>query len=101
MKIFPPKPGHYLLIDQLQPFVREEVYVLLQPLHAVSDRAGHFRIEGVPAGQMSVAAELSAVGGRAVAQVDVHPKVVENVELTLTYTPKAAAPVGSVQPVMP
>jgi hypothetical protein len=101
VKILPPKPGHYLLVDQLQPFVREEVYVLLQPLHAVTDKTGHFRIEGVPVGKMSVAAELSAVGGRAVEQVEVHPKVVENVELTLTYTPKAPAAAGSGQPVMP
>jgi hypothetical protein len=101
VKILPPNPGHYLLVDQLQPFVREEVYVLLQPLHSVTDKTGHFRIEGVPVGAMSVAAELSAVGGRAVLPVEVHANVVENVELALTYTPKAAGPVGSGQPVMP
>ncbi|MGH7436234.1 MAG: carboxypeptidase-like regulatory domain-containing protein [Polyangiaceae bacterium] len=101
VKIFPPMPGHYLLVDQLQPFVREEVYVLLQPLHAVTDKTGHFRIEGVPTGKLTVAAQLSALGGHAVSEVDVQPNVVQSVELALTYTPKVAAPSGPVQPVMP
>ncbi len=92
VKILPPNPGHYALLDQLQPYVREDIYVLLQPLHTVSDLAGHFRIEGVPVGKLKVAAQLLPIGGRALADVEVHANVVENVELVLTYAPKDAGP---------
>jgi hypothetical protein len=95
VKIIATRPGHYALLDQLQPFVREDVYVLLQPLHAVSDLSGHFRIEGVPVGPLKVAAQLLAIGAKAVVDVEVHPNVVEQAELVLTYTPKAAAPADS------
>jgi hypothetical protein len=102
VKISPPRPGHYALMDQLQPFVREDVYVLLQPLHAVSDLGGHFRIEGVPVGKLKVAAQLGAIGAHSVADVEVHANVVENVDLTLAYVPKDAGPADtSWQHVMP
>jgi hypothetical protein len=92
VKILPPNPGHYALLDQLQPYVREDVYVLLQPLHTVSDLSGHFRVEGVPVGKLKVAAQLVSIGGRALADVEVHANVVENVELVMTYAPKTAGP---------
>jgi hypothetical protein len=102
VKIFPPRPGHYALLDQMQPFVREDVYVLLQPLHTVSDMAGHYRIEGVPAGKVKVSAQLGAIGGRALVDVDVHANVVETADLTLTYAPKAPSPADSAaQRIMP
>ena len=90
VKIFPPRPGHYALLDQLQPFMREDVYVLLQPLHTVSSVTGHFRIEGVPATKVKVSSQLGAIGADARSDIEVRPGVVEDVELVLTYTPRAA-----------
>ena len=58
VKLYPPKPGHYLLLDTMQSFVREDLFVLRQPLHAVTDLAGHFRIDGVPVAKLSASASL-------------------------------------------
>lgn len=95
VKLMPTKPGHYLIVDQLQPFVRVDLYVLLQPLHTVTDLSGHYRIEGVPVGKLKVAAELGAIKARAVADVDVRANVVSTVDLDLTYAPKESAPAAS------
>jgi hypothetical protein len=101
VKIYPPHPGHYLLYDQLQKFVEENVYVLRQPLHAASDIKGHFRIEGVPVGKLKIGAELANVGD-VQSDVDVRPTVVENVELVVTYTPSdAGLPKRRPEPVIP
>jgi len=92
VKIYPPTPGHFRMLDQLQTFAKEDVYVLRQPLHAVTDLAGHFRIEGVPAAALKIGAQMATVG-QVQRDVEVRTNVVENVELVLTYTPGAIPPV--------
>lgn len=89
-KVFLPRADYFPLRDQLQKFVRGDVYVLRQPLHAVTDMAGHFRIDDVPTGKLKVGARLAAVLGEAVQDVDVRAGIVENVELVLTFAPKDA-----------
>jgi hypothetical protein len=91
VKIYPPRPGHYHVLDQLQLFVTEDLYVLRQSLHAVTDLSGHFRIEGVPTAALKVGAQFAGVG-QAQRDVEVRANVVENVEIVLTYTPSDAAP---------
>jgi hypothetical protein len=92
--LYPPRPGHFMLGDQIQPFVREVVLVLRQPLHAVTDRAGHYRIDGVPAGKLKVGTELEAIAGQAQKDVDVRSNVVEQVSFVLTYAPASASSSG-------
>jgi hypothetical protein len=87
VKIFPARADYFVLRDQMQPFVRGDVYVLRQPLHAVSDAQGHFRIDGVPVGALRIGAHLAAVLGDAVADVDVAAGAAQHVELVLTYAP--------------
>ncbi|MBV9947312.1 MAG: carboxypeptidase regulatory-like domain-containing protein [Myxococcales bacterium] len=88
VKIFPPRADHFPLKDELQTFVHEDLLVLRQPLHAVTDRAGHFRIEGVPAGKRRVDTRLMAIPGEAGADVDVRAGETARVELTLKYEPR-------------
>ena len=85
--LLPFRADHYALRDQLQPFVSGDVYVLRQPLHAVTDADGRFRIEGVPAQKLQVGAQLAAFAGADVAPVDVPAGGVAEVELVLTYAP--------------
>ena len=98
VRIYPPQAGYFGLRDRLQPFVREDVYVLRQPLHAVSDMQGHFRIDGVPTGKLKVGARLAALGsdsrGEQQTDVDVRANVVEEVEIVLTYAPNAQVDAG-------
>ncbi|HEY3816184.1 MAG TPA: hypothetical protein VGL81_03385 [Polyangiaceae bacterium] len=90
--LLPFRADHYSLRDQLQSFVSGDVYVLRQPLHAVTDTAGRFRIEDVPAQKLQVAAQSSAFAGADAKTVDVPAGGVADVELTLTYAPRDAGP---------
>jgi len=85
VKLYPPRPGHYMLGDQIQPFVNEVVLVLRQPLHAITDRAGHYRIDGVPIGKLKVGTQLEAIHGESQKGVDVRANVVEQVSFVLPY----------------
>lgn len=95
VKIYPPRPGHFMLGDTLQPFVREVVLVLRQPLHAVTDLAGHYRIDDVPAGHLKAEAILEAVGADQQKDVAVREQVVEQVDFTLTYREGPATGMGA------
>jgi hypothetical protein len=94
VKLYPPRPGHYVIGDQMQPYVREALLVLPQPLHDVSNTAGHFRIDGVPVGKLKVGAQLDALGPPIPElDVEVRPNVVEHVELVIPYEPVDAGTV--------
>jgi hypothetical protein len=88
VKLFAPRAGHFLIGDQMQPFAHEVLLVLPQPLHDVSNTAGHFRIDGVPVGKLKIGAQLDALGPAIPAlDIDVRPNVVEHVELVIPYEP--------------
>lgn len=98
VKIFPVRADFFPLRDQLQKFVRADVYVLRQPLHAVTDLQGHFRVDGVPTGRIRVSARLGAVLGEADQEAVVRSDAVQKVELVLTYAPADAAAPRSLAP---
>jgi hypothetical protein len=98
VKVYPPRAGHFILHDRLQPFVREDVWVLRHPLHAVTDPSGHFRIDGAPVGALKLGVELSAIESHEVIDMDVHANVVQNTEVVLTYAPKSPAAAASARP---
>jgi len=88
VKLYPPRPGHYMIGDEMQPYVHEALLVLPQPLHDVSNTAGHFRIDGVPVGKLKIGAQLDALGKPIPAvDIDVRPNVIEHVELVIPYDP--------------
>ncbi len=95
--LYPHKPGYYKLTDRFDStFLKADVYVLLHPLHAVTDTGGHFRIDGMPVGtKLSLFTRLAAIGETA-KEVEVLSGVVHKVDLTLTYSPPrdAGAPEG-------
>jgi hypothetical protein len=85
--LYPPKPGYFRLIDRLTASpMTADVYVLLHPLHAVTDTNGHYRIDGVPVNtKLTVFARLAAIGETAKKGVEVLAGVVQPVDLTLSY----------------
>jgi hypothetical protein len=97
VKVYPPRAGHFVMHDRLQPFVREDVWVLRHPLHAVTDLEGHFRIDGIPVGSLKLGVELAAIQAHEVADIEVRANVVQSAEMVLTYTPKPP-PVASARP---
>ena len=92
VRIYPRRPGHMIMGDLMQEYVREDVYVLRFPLHAVSDRSGHYRIDGIPVGKLTVGAEHPTVASRAEAPVEIKENVVAKVDLLLKYDPKTPEP---------
>jgi hypothetical protein len=92
VKLYPDKAGYFKLSDHMEPYVREDLYVFRHPLHAVTDRAGHYRLDGVPVGKLKVGVHHPTVDADAESPVDVVAGVVEKVDLTLTFKPKPKAP---------
>ena len=89
IRLYPRRPGHTAMGDLMQPYVRQDLYVLRYPLHAVSDASGHYRIDGVPVGKLAIRALHPTVASEAQAPVDIATNVVAKVDLTLEYAPKA------------
>ncbi len=89
IRLYPRRPGHSGMGDIMQPFVHQDLYVLRYPLHTVSDVNGHYRIDGVPVGKMTVRALHPTVASEAQAPIDIVANVVAKADLTLEYAPKA------------
>ena len=89
IRIYPRRPGYSVMGDLMQPYAKEDVYVLRFPFHAISARDGHYRIDGLPVGKLTVGAQHSTVGSQASAPVEIVPNVVQRVDLTLQYAPEA------------
>ncbi len=90
VKLYPPKPGYFTLVDttQAHPYAYVDVYAMLQPLHTVSAADGHFRIDGVPVGKMKINARLAAIGREASADIEILKGVVQHADLVLHYVPR-------------
>jgi hypothetical protein len=95
VRIYPPRADYFRLRDRLQSFIHEDVYVLRQPLHAVTDISGHYRITGVPIGHVTVSARLPTIGSDSARDIDVKDGSVASVDLTLTYSPTSSVPAAS------
>jgi hypothetical protein len=89
VRIYPRRAGHAAMADFMQPFVRQDLYVLRYPLHTISDQSGHYRIDGVPVGKMSVRALHPTVASEMQTPVDIKANTVTKMDLTLEYAPKA------------
>jgi hypothetical protein len=92
VKVYPQKAGFFMMTDRMQPFAREDLYVFRHPLHAVTDRAGHYRIDGVPLGKLEVGVYHPGVRAQATSSVDIEANVVTKVDLSLKYAPPPAPP---------
>jgi hypothetical protein len=93
IKLYPQRAGHFKVTDRLEPFVSEDLYVFRHPLHAVTDKAGHFRIDGVPVGslKLGVAHPVSAISP-AELSIDIADGVVKKVDVKVSYKPVAPPP---------
>lgn len=91
--LYPQAPGLLTLFDRFgagAAYLTADVYVLVQPLHTVTDLAGHYRIDGIPVGEMKVNALLGVVQRQITKTVTVKPGLISSMDLQLAY--KAPAP---------
>jgi hypothetical protein len=98
IKIYPRRAEYSALTDRMAPFMHEDLYVLRQPLHAVTDLAGHYRIDGVPVGKLTVGVRHPGVRAETEAPVEVAANVVRKVDVTLHYIPPRPVVPGSIIP---
>jgi len=88
VKLYPGKAGYFTMSDRMQPFVKEDLYVFRHPLHAVSDRDGHYRIDGIPVGtSITVGASDAELNAKEKTTVEIKENVVAHADITLTYKP--------------
>ena len=91
-KLYPKKPGHYLLLDRDRKYVVVDVYAFLHPLHASTDVVGHYRIDGLPVGKVTVSTTHPQIDANAETQLTVEAGVVHKVDLVLRNVNKDAGP---------
>jgi hypothetical protein len=91
-KIYPKKPGHYLLSDRDRKYAVVDVYAFLHPLHTASSITGFYRIDGVPVGKLKVSSTHPQIDSNAEADVNVAAGVVHKVDLVLKNANKDAGP---------
>jgi hypothetical protein len=86
VSLYPPKPGYYTLADRMElAYVRGDVYVMLQPLHAVTTLDGHYRIDGIPVGKVTLNTRLARLRKEASRSVQVDANTVQTVDLNLEF----------------
>jgi hypothetical protein len=86
VKLYPKQPGRYHLVDHDRKYVVDDLMVVQQPLHAVTDENGHFRIDGIPVGAMKIAASHPEIPDVvATSDFEIKEGVVTNVDLTMNY----------------
>ena len=92
--LYPPKPGYYTLIDRMElSYLRGDVYALLQPLHTVTSLDGHYRIDGIPVGNVTLNTRLARIRKEASRTVQVEANVVKTVDLALEFKAATDVPV--------
>lgn len=93
VRLYPKLMGRYRLVDRANhDWMDADVYVIGQPLHAVSDLTGHYRIEGVPVGKLKIGVRHPAIDGDVQEDVEVKNGVVTRADLTVPFTKAAAQP---------
>lgn len=84
--LYPPKPGVYRLIDDLQhPWMQAGVFVFKYPTAAVSDSAGLYRIDRVPTGKVKVSVRHPEIEQTLEREVEIAADKTTEVNFELTY----------------
>lgn len=90
VRLYPKQPGHYLLVDRDRKWAVADLYAFLHPLHDATDRRGHYRIDGVPVGKVTVNTTHPRFKAEASAPLEVQANVVHQVDLVLRHVAEDA-----------
>lgn len=99
--LYPEKPGFSTLSDRMGSPLTADVYVLLQPLHAVSDTSGHYRLDGIPVGKVDLNVRLRTINHDVTKPIEIHDGVVEHADVVLEYRTPTAKPQADAGPRKP
>ena len=92
VRLYPKKPGRFIVVDRDRKYVDVDLFVLLQPLAAVTDTKGHYRIDGIPVGKVKVGTMHPRFNGDAETEVEIKSGVIAKVDLQLRHTVVDAGP---------
>lgn len=105
VRLYPKKPGRYVLGDRERRYAEADLFVFLHPLHTSSNLEGKYRIDGVPVGKVKVNTTHPQIdGAEASVEVDVKEGVVHRVDLQIVHKlppPKDAGPPANEPRVIP
>jgi hypothetical protein len=103
VKVVPLRPGYYTLVDRMElSYLHADLYAMLTPLHTVTTLDGHYRIDGIPVGNVTVNARLPMIRKETSLPVEIRANTVQTVDLTLAFNAAAdvpKAPVAKPDPV--
>jgi hypothetical protein len=86
VKLYPHRVGQYELADNMnRPWMSADVFVLKYPTHAVTGVDGHFRIEGIPVGDVQVDALLPSVDASGTKKATVKAGETTKVDFVLAF----------------
>lgn len=85
VRIYPKKPGHYILSDRDRRYAEVDVYAFLHPLHDVTSIQGKYRIDGVPVGKVKVNARHPRIDDEKTVELEVKPGVVHKVDFVIDH----------------
>jgi hypothetical protein len=105
VKLYPTKPGRYLLTDQMHPLMSTEVLVVKYPTVDVTGLNGEFEIGRIPVGEVTVTAFSPATMSKVERNVTIRDGQTTEVDFTIGYRrpPPAASvskPAASPEPVV-
>jgi hypothetical protein len=105
VKLYPLKVGRFLLADEMnRRWMQADVLVVKYATHAVTGIQGHYRIEGIPVGNVKVSAYLPSVELVGNQSTTIESGKTATVDFELQYNkppPKPAAPKGAKEPKEP
>jgi hypothetical protein len=93
VRIYPKKPGHWLVTDHDRKYAVVDVYAFLHPLHDSTDLSGHYRIDGLPLGKVQVNARHPHIDAETTIDLEVRENVVHRVDLVLRHEAKDSGPI--------
>jgi hypothetical protein len=92
VKLYPTRPGRYLLVDAAQTFMKAEVFVLKYSTHAVTRLDGRYDISGIPPGEVTVTAFLPTTLQVVEKRVSIPPGGNVEVDFEVPYDRQTARP---------
>ncbi|HEX4516675.1 MAG TPA: carboxypeptidase-like regulatory domain-containing protein [Polyangiaceae bacterium] len=103
VKLYPKQPGRYRLVDRVgNAWLDADVFVTVTPLHTTSDVKGHYRIEGVPVGNLHLNAWHPAIAHAWDKEIEVKDGVVTTVDVSIVNDkPAKQPPPANLKPVLP
>jgi len=102
VKLYPHRVGQYELVDNMnRSWMSADTFVLKYATHVVTGLDGHFRLEGIPAGEVKVNALLPAINATEGKKITVKAGETTKVDFVITFDKTKFDGKTSPRPIVP